>query len=129
MFSAARDFRSSSVEFLGLETEALVLLLVVGRVRVAVAVVGALVDELLGWSLWKKLVIVLVLGLRGVFFLVFPVLFVGFVASWRRSRVGMLSWMDGAKMYESEVVVCCVWWKWDVVGSWNACVRWSCWRL
>ena len=65
--------------------------MVVGRVRVAGVVAGVVVDELLGWSLWKKLVIVVVLGLRWVFFLGFPVLFVGFVASWCRSIVDMLS--------------------------------------
>ena len=67
-------------------------------------VAGAVVDELLGWSLWKKLVIVVVLGLRWVFFLGFPVLFVCFVASWRRLSVDMLSRMDGVGMSGSEVV-------------------------
>ena len=41
-------------------------------------VAGVVVDELLGWSVWKKLVIVVVVGLRWVFFFVFLVLFVDF---------------------------------------------------
>ena len=65
-------------------------------------VAGVVVDELLGWSVWKNLVIVVVLGLRWVFFLGFPVLVVCFVVSWQRLSVDMLSWMDG--MSGSEVV-------------------------
>ena len=67
--------------------------------------VGVLVDELLVWSLWKKLVIVLVLGLLGVFFFVFLVLFVDFDVGWHRSRLDLLLEMDGAEvMAGSEVV-------------------------
>ena len=46
----------------------------------------------------------MVLGLRWVFFLGFPVLFVCFVASWRRLSVDILSWLDGVGMSGSEVV-------------------------
>ena len=65
-------------------------------------VAGVVVDELLGWSVWKNLVIVVLLGLRWVFFLGFPVWVVCFVVSWQRLSVDMLSWMDG--MPGSEVV-------------------------
>ena len=78
-------------------------MVVVGWVLVSGAVVG--VDELLVWSLWKKLVIVLVLDLRGVFFFVFLVLFVGFVAGWRRPRVDLLLEMDGAEVMSGSEVV------------------------
>ena len=68
-------------------------------------VAGVVVDELLGWSVWKNLVIVVVLGLRWVFFFVFLVLFVDFDGGWRRSRVDLLLEMDGAEMMSGSEVV------------------------
>ena len=68
-------------------------------------VAGVVVDELLGWSVWKKLVIVVVLGLRWVFFFVFLVLFVDFDGGWRRSRVDLLLEMDGAEVMSGSEVV------------------------
>jgi len=72
---------------------------------VAGVVAGVVVDELLGWSVWKKLVIVVVLGLRWVFFFVFLVLFVDFDGGWRRSRVDLLLEMDGAEVMSGSEVV------------------------
>jgi hypothetical protein len=67
-------------------------------------VAGVVVDELLGWSVWKNLVIVVVLGLRWVFFFVFLVLFVDFDGGWCRSRVDLLE-MDGAEVMSGSEVV------------------------
>ena len=64
-----------------------------------------LVNELLDCSLWKKLVIVLVLGLIEVFFFVFLVLFVDFDVGWRRSRVDLLLEVDGAEVLSGSEVV------------------------
>ena len=68
-------------------------------------VAGVVVDVLLGWSVWKNLVIVVVLGLRWVFFFVFLVLFVDFDGGWRRSRVDLLLEMDGAEVMSGSEVV------------------------
>ena len=68
-------------------------------------VAGVVVDELLGWSVWKNLVIVVVLGLRWVFDFVFLVLFVDFDGGWRRSRVDLLLEMDGAEVMSGSEVV------------------------